>query len=121
MANGECTVALLRSKHRVFSNTSCVFKTKMDLIIDRGSFYYRNKVTYRYVTVIKVNFIDRIHTKVLENGKNNFCVPKNVILAPAPCRKVIYEALGTTRMSPPYSSLEKMNFEVRLAALPLSF
>ena len=28
----------------VFSNTSCVFRPKMDLIIDRGSFYYRKKV-----------------------------------------------------------------------------
>ena len=41
--HGECTVASLRSKHRVFSNTSCVFKNKTDLIIDRGSFYYRKK------------------------------------------------------------------------------
>ena len=43
MANGECTVALLKSKHRVFSNTSCVFKNKTDLIIDRGSFYCRKR------------------------------------------------------------------------------
>ena len=74
MANGECTVALLRSKHRIFSNTSCVFKNKIDLIIDTGSFYYRKKVIYRYVIVIKVNFIDRRHTKVLKNGKNTFSI-----------------------------------------------
>ena len=39
----ESTVALLRSKHRVFSNISCVFKIKMDFTIDRGSFVMANK------------------------------------------------------------------------------
>jgi len=38
MANSQNSVALLRSKHRVFSNTSCVFKIKTDFTIDRGSF-----------------------------------------------------------------------------------
>ena len=56
MANSESAVELLRSKHRVFSNISCVFKIKMDFTIDRGSF----------------DFIDRIHTKELANGKNTF-------------------------------------------------
>ena len=43
MANSESTVALLRSKHRVFSNTSCVFKIKKYFTIDRGSFCYGKK------------------------------------------------------------------------------
>ena len=43
MANSESTVALLRSKHHVFSNISCVFKRKMDFTIDRGSFVIANK------------------------------------------------------------------------------
>ena len=66
MANSESTVAFLRSKHRVFSNTSCNFKIKTDFTIDRGSFCY--------VINIKVNFIDRIDTKELQNGKNTFLI-----------------------------------------------
>ena len=33
------------SKHRIFWHTSCVFKIKTDITIDRGSFCYRKKVT----------------------------------------------------------------------------
>ncbi|KAK2176275.1 hypothetical protein NP493_673g01007 [Ridgeia piscesae] len=45
MANSESTVALLRSKHCVFSNTSCVFKMKTYFKIDRDSFCYHKKFT----------------------------------------------------------------------------
>ena len=69
MVNSESTVALLTSKHRIFMNTSCVFKIKRDFTIDRASFCYHKKVIYRYVIIIKVKFIDRINTKELVNGK----------------------------------------------------
>ena len=34
----------------------------MYFTIDRGSFCYRKKITWRYVIIIKVNFINIIHT-----------------------------------------------------------
>ena len=52
--------------------THPVFKTKMNLTIDKGSFYYHTKSYLEVCNFIKVNFIDKIHTKVLENDKNTF-------------------------------------------------
>ena len=80
MANSESTVALPRSKHRICSKTSCVFKIKMDFTIDRGSFCYC-KSHLQVCNDYKRKFIDRIHTKELENGKNMLLMFLNVISA----------------------------------------
>ena len=74
----------------VFSNTSCIFKTKMNLTIDKGSFYYHTKSYLEVCNFIKVNFIDKIHTKVLENDKNTFFifVAEKVIVTAVPCLKL---------------------------------
>ena len=71
MANSESTVALLRSKHRVFLNTSYIFKIKMDFTIERAQFVIAKKsLRELYVIIIKVNVIYRIQTKELENSTN---------------------------------------------------
>ena len=44
MANSESTEALLMSKHRVFSNTSSVFKIKTDFTVDKGSLFYVKQI-----------------------------------------------------------------------------
>ena len=61
MANSESTVVLLRSKHRVFSNTLKRISQSI------GAHFVIAKKSLRdlYVIIIKVNFIDRIHTKEL--------------------------------------------------------
>ena len=58
----------------VLSVEWCVLSVqhKTNLIIDRGSFYYIAKMLLkRYVIVIKVNFIDKIHTNVLKNPQKH--------------------------------------------------
>jgi len=60
--------------YRIFLNIFFfkVFKTKMDLIINSRLMLSSQKTYFRYVIVIIMNVIDRIHTKLLGKDKNMF-------------------------------------------------